>query len=86
MLSACIQPAVHPVNALTQPASCMRAQPVVRTVNALTATFNPRFLAYLALALNGSLPALPWPLLGVGLVAAAAGLVLGQLLQVHDCE
>ena len=59
------------------------AQPVVRTVNALTATFNPRFLAYLALALGGSLPALPWPLLGVGLVAAALGLGLGQLLQVR---
>ena len=59
---------------------------MVRTVNALTATFNPRFLAYLALALGGSLPALPWPLLGVGLGAAAAGLVLGQLLQVHECK
>ena len=59
---------------------CSSAQHVVRAVNAVTSTFNPRFLVYLAL--GGSLPAIPLPLLGVGTVAAAAGLGLGQLLQV----
>ena len=60
--------------------ACPPVQHVVRAVNAVTSTFNPRFLVYLAL--GGSLPAIPLPLLGVGTVAAAAGLGLGQVLQV----
>lgn len=60
--------------------ACPFAQHVVRAVNAVTSMFNPRFLVYLVL--GRSLPAIPLPLLGVGTVAAAAGLGLGQLLQV----
>jgi hypothetical protein len=56
-----------------------RAQHVVRAVNAVTATFSPRFIVYLVL--GRSLPSLPLPLLGTGTVASLLGLFLGQFLQ-----
>jgi hypothetical protein len=62
-----------------RPLTARRAQHVVRAVNAVTATFSPRFIVYLVL--GHSLPSLPLPLLGSGTVASLLGLFLGQFLQ-----